>query len=64
VIVLRALQSKLAEALAQVHAAASLLHLRAAKASVAGDGLEPSLLLDLARNIIHECASTTAKVIL
>jgi len=61
--VLRALRSKLAEALAQVHAAASLLHLRSAKSSVAEEGqVEPGVLLETARNNIHECATVTAKV--
>ena len=62
VIVLRALRTKLAEALAQVHAAASLLHLRAPKKALQNGDLHPQLLLDLAEQNIHQCAAMTAKV--
>ena len=62
VIVLRALRTKLSEALAQVHAAASLLHLRTSKASFSDGDLDPSLLLDVARSNIEQCASMTTKV--
>ena len=63
VIVLRALRTKLAEALAQVHAAASLLHLRSSKASMTENDLKPALLLDLAKHNIDQCTSMTAKVL-
>ena len=62
VIVLRALRTKLAESLAQVHAAASLLHLRAPKKSLQNGDLQPRLLLDLAKQNINQCAAMTAKV--
>ena len=61
VIVLRALRSKLAEALAQVHAAASLLHLQSATATA--DGMpDPSELSRVAGQAVCNCAVLTAKV--
>lgn len=62
VIVLRALRTKLAESLAQVHAAASLLHLKPPKKTLQNGDLQPRLLLDLAKQNIDQCAAMTSKV--
>lgn len=62
-IVLRDLRAKLAESLAQVHAAASLLHLKAAKVrdSESGEDFDPQLLERIARQAIQDSCTSTAK---